>query len=308
MSADSVRTLSHGQSGKELADEVEQIRRRILARGDQPHAKTGEILDILDQLQDFAFGRFLLLHKGVNGYWTDFLAYRYPLRREELEGRLKPLEEFLFARAPVMVATQERLQIFQKLAQEILGPGARLGSVPCGLMADLLGLDFSGIDEFELWGIDIDEESIRFAAIRAEERNLSRHAKFMNRDAWALGIQEELDALLSSGLNFYVKDEDQEIALYHQFRRALKPGGVLILSFFPPPPDLVPDSIWNISEADSKNLQVQKVIFADILEAKWQNFRSPGEIQSLLERAGFSGAEFYYDSRRIMPTIRAVRV
>lgn len=308
MSKDERSPISHGGPSKALDEEVEQIRSKILSRGDQPHAKTGEILDVLGQLQDFAFGRFLLLHKGVNGYWTDFLAYRYPSRREELEGRLKPIEEFLFARAPVMVATQERLLIFQKLAQEVLRPGARLASVPCGLMADLLGLDFSGIDEFELWGIDIDEEPIRFAEIRAEERNLSRHVKLMNRDAWALDIKGEFDALLSSGLNFYVKNEDQEVALYRQFYRALKPGGVLVLSFFPPPPEIDPGSIWKLSDIVPEDLRMQKIIFSDILDAKWQNFRNPAEIENLLKQAGFLNVEFHYDNYRIMPTARAARL
>jgi hypothetical protein len=53
--------------------------------------------------------------------------------------------------------------IFQKLAQSLLKENVVLASIPCGLMRDLLTLDFSNIDHFGLIGVDIDTESLDFA-------------------------------------------------------------------------------------------------------------------------------------------------
>jgi chemotaxis methyl-accepting protein methylase len=39
---------------------------------------------------------------------------------------------------------------------------------------------------------------------------------------------EEFDLISSNGLNIYVKDKEQVIALYQKFFDALKPGGTLV--------------------------------------------------------------------------------
>ncbi len=52
--------------------------------------------------------------------------------------------------------------------------------------------------------------------------------------------------------------------LDQQFFKALIPGGVLVTSFTTKSPDIDPNSEWNMSEIDSGDLLLSKIIFFDI--------------------------------------------
>jgi SAM-dependent methyltransferase len=207
--------------------------------------------------------------------------------------------------APFGLATQQRHQIFKKELQKRVVEGAVLASAPCGLMADLLELDFSGISHFALTGIDLDTETLGQAKSLAASHGLSERCEFLQRDAWDLETEERFDVLTSNGLSIYEPSEARVVDLYREFFKALKPGGHLIASFLTPPPVLNPASEWNLSKINQTDALMQKILLADIINSKWQTFRTSEAVKRQLESAGFEAIEFIYDEASIFPTVTA---
>ena len=118
-----------------------------------------------------------------------------------------------------------------------------------------------------------------------------------------MNAQEEFDIITSNGLNFYEPDEAKVVELYKSFYGALKKGGVLVTSFLTPPPQMDPNSTWkNYNLAD---IQKQKAIFRDIMDARWSAMRSEELTRSQLEAAGFKVHEIIYDRQGLFPTVIA---
>lgn len=178
-----------------------------------------EELDLLDQLSEFELGRFLLANKGLNGYWTSYII-NHRFKKEKLH----PLEEWILYHAPSVKATQERFKIFQKILQNRLENGMKIISIPCGIMDDLLTLDYGEIKEIHLTGVDLDATSLELAQKNAKKNNLI-NVDLLQQDAWNLNICEEYDILTSNGLNIYEPDDSKVINLYEQFNKILKTGG-----------------------------------------------------------------------------------
>ena len=68
-------------------------------------------------------------------------------------------------------------------------------SLPCGVVRDLLKLDFAGVENFRLVGIYIDSESLELAKKLAEEYRLSEKVEFHQEDAWNMPFQKEFALL-----------------------------------------------------------------------------------------------------------------
>ncbi len=84
-------------------------------------------------------------------------------------------------------------------------------SLPCGVMRDLLKLDFTGVENFRLVGIDIDYESLELAKKLAKEYGLSEKVEFHQQDAWNMPFQNEFTLLTCHGLHIYEPD-DQKVS------------------------------------------------------------------------------------------------
>lgn len=54
-------------------------------------------------------------------------------------------------------------------------------------------------------------------------------------------------------------------------------------------------------------LGILAIVFSDILECKWQIFRSEELVRAQLLEAGFTEIKFFYDEAHIFPTIVAKR-
>ena len=184
---------------------------------------------------------------------------------------LSPLEHWILHHAPVTKSTRERFFIFQDQLQKYLKNDIKMASIPCGLMDDLLSLDYSHIANAELTGIDLDGESLDLAQRNAKNiHNDAIQIAFHQRNAWDLNIIDKFNIIASNGLNIYEPDESKVIALYHEFWKALTTGGILITSFLTPPPALSSESTWkNVNPADALK---QKALFVDIIQASWQAF------------------------------------
>ncbi|MGK7918516.1 MAG: class I SAM-dependent methyltransferase [Trichodesmium sp.] len=301
------RTLSHGNQNETIEETIERIKQRIIQTGDKPHVTVARQLEIMNELADFPFGQFLLQNRGVNGYWTDYVMehqYRGKATGIDAEGRmLTELEKFLLDKK--FLPTQQRYVIFSQFIQNYVTDGIVFASLPCGVMRDLLKLDFTGVENFRLVGIDIDFESLELAKKLAEEYGLSEKVEFYQEDAWKLPFKDEFTLLTSNGLNVYEPDDKKVTELYRQFFQALKPGGILVTSFLTTPPNIDPNSEWDMSQINSEDLLLSKIIFFDILDVKFTAFRSSSTTKLQLQTVGFDEIEFIWDNARIYPTVTA---
>ena len=296
------RNLSHHLYNVSFEASVQKIRDKIIQRRDLPYITVEKQLDLLDLLVASDLGRFLIERGGLNGYWT-YRAVSNPTLA--IKPKLNAIEEFIFNKAPVVLATQERFQIFKEELQKRVAEDVVFASVPCGLMADLIELDFSGISRFTLTGIDIDAEAMEGGRLFAEEHGVSKYCEFIQQDAWNLDIKDRFDVLTSNGLSMYEPDDEKVTDLYREFFKAIKPGGCLITSFLTPPPIANQLSEWNQSRINGADALMQKIIFSDILNSKWQVFRSSETVKNQLEKAGFVSIEFIHDKASIFPTVIA---
>lgn len=303
------KNLSHEQRDSSLQAAINNIVDKVKNRQNLTYVTVEKQLELIDLLSDFGLGRFLLERGGLDGYWTDYII-KHP-SKGRLTGlndenkTLNSLESFLLNQAPTVLATQQRFEIFKVEIQKRLHDGASLASIPCGLMADLLDLDFTTTSNISLVGIDLDPESITYAKQYAETLNLSNHCNFSQCDAWTLDIHEEFDLITSNGLAIYEPDDAKVTGLYRGFFEALKPGGCLITSFLTPPPVPGLKTEWKLESVNMQDALLQKIIFADILDCKWQVFRTEETVKSQLQMAGFDEIEIIYDNAHIFPTVVA---
>lgn len=300
--------ITHGSITTDFESLVQEIREKIIKRGNLPHAPIEKQLSILEGLTTFPLGRFVLEHKGANGFWTDYMIF-HPKNGKisglNSEGQpFSELENYFLNRCPIVVAHQERFQIFQKLIQNKIQDGVVFASIPCGLMRDLITLDYSSIKNFTLIGIDIDEESLYLSKKLALEKNI-KNIKLIKKNAWDINFYESLDLITSSGLNVYESDKNKVINLYKIFLDSLKPGGVLITSILTYPPGEVRKTDWDLRGIDPEDLIIDQIIHKDILNVKWRNFCSLNEIKENFEKAGFSDVRVFPDKHKIFPTILA---
>lgn len=294
----------HGTLEKAFAD----IEAKIRKRGDLPFVSVDEQIAILEELIQFPLGRFIVEKKGANGFWTDYMITFPDTHRKtglNIEGKpLSKWEDFLVNRSPVVLASQERYKIFQRTAQSLIKDGVVLASIPCGVMNDLLTLDYSSVSKFKLVGIDIDKESIDLAKKHAEAKNF-RSVEFRIQNAWDLEGQNSFDIITSSGLNVYEDDAKKVLELYRHFYRALKPGGVLITSVLTYPPGEERETDWDFKGISEETLLMEQILHKEILGVKWRNFCSINEIDLQFKQAGFSKVDVILDRHRIFPTVVA---
>lgn len=118
-------------------------------------------------------------------------------------------------------------------------------------------------------------------------------------------FQEEFDIITSSGLNVYESDSEKVLDLYKRFYKALKPGGSLIISALTYPPGEERPTDWNLEGIALEVLSMERILYHDILDLHWRNFRSAHELEKEFKEAGFSKVTIYFDKHRIFPTIHA---
>jgi SAM-dependent methyltransferase len=297
---------THTTTHDSFEEIVQSLQDSIQIRGDLPHISVEEQKKVIEDLMSFPLGRFILEMRGANGFWTDYMI-TYPERRHtRLNREEKPLskwEDFLLNRSPVVLASQERYKIFLKIAQSLIKEDIVIASIPCGLMNDLLTLDYTRISRFKIVGIDIDAESVALAKIKA--RKFQNFVEFRIQNAWDLQDNEVFDVITSNGLNVYEDNPEKVLDLYRRFFKALKPGGVLIIGVLTYPPGEDKETDWDLSGINEENLLMEQILHRDVLGIKWRNFRATEEIEREFINAGFSKTEIIFDTHRIFPTVVA---
>lgn len=293
------RLLSH-QSDTPNTIDLSLIEQQLEAKQNTLTFSLEETKALLHELANFELGRFVLKHKGLDGYWTS-----YVILHGINQQNLSPLEAWFLQHAPAVRATRERFYIFQKALQVRIKDNMHLASIPCGLMDDLLGLDYKKTDNIRLTGFDLDQNALILARKNAQQHQFENVACIC-KDAWDLGYENTFDIITSNGLNIYQSDVQKVIALYQQFYRALKPKGTLITSFLTPSPLIDPHSPWHNYEL--ADVLKQKAIFLDIIEANWRFHQTEESTKSQLMAAGFKIGDIIYDSQAMFPTIIAEKL
>lgn len=260
-------------------------------------------IDILAQLFEFELGRFLLQNKGLNGYWTSYIISN-GLKKDKLH----PLEEWILKSAPTVLATRERFGIFKQILQKSIKNGHTIASVPCGLMDDLLDLNYANLTDVKLIGVDLDESSVKLAKENAKKKQprIIKSITFKVNDAWSIKNDgQKYDIITSNGLNIYEPNDEKVIDLYKSFYNSMNENGIFVGSFLTPPPTISKNSTWR--SVNKENLQKQKAIFSDIIGVNWQSFRTENQTIDQLKKAGFKKIEITYDSQGIFPTFIAFK-
>lgn len=306
--------LSHSanrKSNKEFEKILQKNIVRIKNGGDKPHVTVEYQLELLHQLSSFEVGKFLIEHGGLNGFWTHYvLTYPWSIKgkKQKDQPEISELERAFLCHFPTTIATQQRFEIFLSENQKQVKNEARLACIPCGLMGELLYLNFDKISSIELIGIDLDSESLNEATSLANTKDLTKYLKPHQLDAWKLNFSNELDLISSNGLNIYEPSDAKVKKLYHKFYHALKPGGKLVTSFMTYPPSHPEKSEWDLSKIQQDQyLLLQKIIFTDVLEPKFRHFRTMDKTKTQLEHAGFKNINFISDEANIFPTAIAYK-
>lgn len=295
---DETNCLSHSQRSS-----LHELRKAAYKNGDLPHLSTERRLSLIDQFSSFPLGQFILQNQGANGFWTDYILHP---SKEILDSALCEVERFILERSPMTIAHRERYALFQKILKSKIQKPSVIASIPCGLMRDLLSLDFP--EGTTLVGIDVDPDSIERAQALATSLNTKSFTCFERQDAWNLNAFEKFDAITSSGLNVYESDPTRLSQLYLKFFESLKPGGCLIISVLTVPPGFEKNSKWDLNQIDVDALEFERILFHEILGVKWNNFRSEDIIKEEFLGAGFEKIEIYFDRARIFPTICATKM
>lgn len=273
----------------------EQLQRRIASLP----VSEQELLSLFDQLCEFELGRFLLIHKGLNAYWTSELIRWKPDNSRPLTA----LEHVIFSQLPATLATRERYSIFRQELQKRVSPSGSIASVPCGLMHDLL--DLTCPKSVQLVGGDLDDDALAGASNLAKVRGYASQTSLLRTDARDMKFNEAFDVLASNGLNIYEPDDAKVTELYKIFFRSLKKGGTLITSFMTPSPLHSHDSSWRMEKLDPALLLLQKRLFVDVIDARWTAMRTEQQTRRQLTDAGFGKIRIIYDSAGIFPTVLA---
>ena len=140
---------SHNLTSENMQDIIRKTTIRIKQEGDKPHVTMARQLELLEQLHQFDFGQFLLQNHGINGYWTHYmLTHPWFGQKTGNNNRGEPftqLERFFLEQAPTILATQQRFKIFLKENQKMVKNNKVLACIPCGMMGELLYLNFKNI-------------------------------------------------------------------------------------------------------------------------------------------------------------------
>lgn len=300
---------THDASSESVSEIIEGLKRSITLRGDLSYVSVKQQLDILDDLSSFPLGRFFIKTKGADGFWTDYII-NYPqnglVTGLNSEGsHFSPVEKFILEKSPLTLATRERFKIFQTYLQKSLRNDMEIASIPCGVMRDLLSLDYSQLSSISIIGIDLDPKSLRLAKQLALEYSLEDYVQLFQKDAWNLTFKDQIDLITSNGLNVYIFDTEKRIQLYKAFHHALKKGGTLIIGVLTYPPGYTKKSDWILERISGEDLLMEKILFKDVLGCKWGNFRTSDEIYEDFFSTGFSDVQVIFDQYHIFPTVIA---
>jgi len=282
---------THTTDHVDFQERFEKIRARLVAAGDTQFGPLNEKLELLKAMSEFDYGRHLLVNGGLSGRWSHYAFYEYS-RLKVAGHKFHPTEVRLLEMAG-MASQRERLDISQALIKQSLCEGIQMLSVPCGVMADLLTIDYSALSDFRLVGVDLDPESLALAEDFSRQNNLRNKCEFIKGDAWHLPFQSEFDIVISLGLNFYSPSVEAALELYRSLYQTVKPAGRLIVTYSTPmlgDPRSERDPAFTTPE----DMKLGKLM-AEVVQGKYlSNVNTSEDIVQHLKSVGFSSVSCHF--------------
>ena len=288
----------------DLESQSQEISERVSARGDLPDATVKLQLDLLEELKKTPIGQSLICTRELTAWATDWCSYG-PLFNQ-CYAKLSSFEK-TFLNLPVCIATQQRLIIMRQLLQAALHNDMSVLNVPCGLMRNLVALNYQGLSNVTIDGIDINPQTIAHAKDMIKLYRSNAQISLKVADAWDIDCTERYDLILCHGLTIYEPDDRRVTELYRKFHRALNPGGKLIVTTITPPPTAEDSGDWDMTHVNLEMLLLQRVLFKDMINVGWQSYRTIKLTQELLGDAGFKNPTVHSDRVRMFPTFVAIK-
>lgn len=241
-----------------------------------------ELLAFLEDIISFPLGRYLLEHKKLSGYWLDFL-----LSPPSHYVSVNSLEESFLWKFPSILGMRESVQNIKKIIEQNLQDGISIASFPCGLMSELLTLNYTRIKKFSLCGIDEDFQSIVLASELAEKNNLSSVVSFFQDHSL------ECTNLFHVIVNKVSLFDSQPERFYEHYYEKLYPKGLLLTYFSTFSPSFSSSSPWNPKSFKTHSSKLEEVIFQNVLGIRWENScKTYDEVAENLNKFGFKNIEF----------------
>lgn len=285
-------TLQHPSSDVEAV--VNKLCERIQKEGDHLGVTAQEQMDLVRQMAQCAVGRYLLLHRGLNAWWSRYFKVLYPEKYRAWgvgpDGKPFTPWERWYLESPLAQASQENWRWCRQKLQEQVSDYTTLASVPCGAFDDLLELDDTNHRNVCLVGMDIDPDALCLAQDNIHVYGMSGQAQLKQADAWDLGVRNQWNVLTSKGLAGYEPDPKRLLQLYQEFYRALKPEGIFITNLWLPPAERLRPQVPFTSK-QQHDLKLLDVLMRHVLQMKWNSLSQRG-LQELLQQAGFVDMDF----------------
>lgn len=300
--------ITHYQKWDNLKKACEAYKKKYQQLGNTPGVNVEALERILEEMTKFPMGQHILLTGGANGIWTDYMI-SFPWAQKDVAIKMltmNRLEYFTIYECLSVVAQRELFLMAQKEAQKHIKEGCILISLPCGVMRDLLTLEYTGISDFSLIGVDLDLDSIQAAHKLAFEEEIT-HVQFIQEDAWKFMSEKPADFINSIGLNVYESDRQRVVDLYRQFWKSLKPGGILFTGVLTYPPGREKKCDWNFDRIPEGHFEMDKIVIDDVLDLDWQNYRTMDEIKEDFFEAGFTKVEIIPDRYCVFPAVIATK-
>jgi SAM-dependent methyltransferase len=175
-----------------------------------------------------------------------------------------------------------------------------IASLACGTMYDVLEADYEDRKKVSFTGFDVDNESLRLVREKAEKLGYDNERINLRAcDIVSTPLPEaQYDVIVCNGFSFYINDESLG-QLIENVKRALKPNGILLMSFIQPP------AAWQMSEEEKKVSTVVKEIL-DAVPMNWSaNLRTGDQVLSLVKKSGLTDVSVLEEQHHIHPLILA---
>lgn len=275
-------------------------RSRLISNGTMSEFDLQKPLELLDRLMAFSLGRFWLQNHRLNAHWYDYIM------RTHLDSQVSTaLERQILYDFPIVLAKRQSFKTIQTILQQSLQNGLHMASAPCGVMGEILTLDYQAIKNIRLTAIDADFQSIVHAGELAEEKGLSTVVSFFQTDLEGLNPKDAYHILIHHAWTMGNFSKNKIQPFLRQCFKALQPGGLFISNFSTCSPEQSKDSPWHMSAISPEMLRLQNLLFSQIIRHVEEPTQTLDSMANFLKEAGFSGIEFIPDDSKMVVTILA---
>lgn len=300
--------LSHSEASSNFPSEADvqnamsKARLRWASKGIDAATCAG-LESRLNELVAFPIGRFILVNGGLNGYWTNYLArIGCDMINERAKARqfTNETEEYIVASSAEMRGEHEML--LRNIIGPLLKPGLAVASVPCGLMSEVL-LAAEHFEGVKLYAIDIDNCNFDLIREKYGDRLVGNEFHPLAMDALTLDFDCKFDLITCLGFVMYLK-EDYFPDFLSRLHRALKPGGRLILSFYP---EASEHSTLFACDAALSRMEAIDREFVMCIEVRYTTRISTSAMVRYFSKAGFVRISIHGGTYYILPFIEAFK-